>query len=287
MTAHRTPIHWDARKQRLSTFVDETKAALAWVFRILMGWSVAVAAERIYGAVVLGFEPARTPLQLAVYFLLFLPTFFRFYYGDIRYFDRRTNRLKRLIAESDAPAGVLARVDRVLSSKRQLLDLTHAVMTGSLFVCLARAIEEPNVFVLLFYFLLLMNCVWLQASIVLNRITVRQVTRELRDGHIIREIQEEQPREDRVPRLWLRNNFGFCVVTALIVGLGLVQQWWTLSLSSPRLVVVVVVLGLANSIADIRLTYRHYFPQLEYVLGRPDEDPSDENEGTRGLVGLS
>jgi hypothetical protein len=190
-------------------------------------------------------------------YIVFMLTFFRFYVGDARLLDLRYVELPEYINSRIEDGGIEYEDDfiKALTAFRrsaQFFDFATLAWQATLFIFLARNIDNVFVFFFLFFALVTINVVWLQIAIRLNPNATGDIWRKfVSDFQVLENLTGSG-----AVRLWVRNN-ALCALAMIGCAVLFIGNVW--SEAAFRLAFIAVML--TNCLVDIALARRFYFPE--------------------------
>ena len=140
----------------LENLLKNTHESLKWAWQIVMGFSMVVAVHSCYvpflvvldklGIVSLESYAGQTPtvqtsmMSLVLFFVVFMPTFVRFFYGDNRYLDLHYLELTHL-ANTKGAEEYLSELTQ-FSGRRRMTDILLLMTHGMIFIFLGNACQR-------------------------------------------------------------------------------------------------------------------------------------------------
>ncbi len=242
-------------QESLKAILEHIHQSLKWSWQIVMGFSLVAATQEVYMAI---YEPVGIdyPVISACFFVFaFIPIFVRFYFGDSRYLDEHYLEF-RVWKDVDI---FMADLRAKLSKTRRALDIVLLLTHGIFFVFLAKSINNPYLFVINYFFLLVLNVMWLH---IIARVEAKK---NKKYG-----IEREENSIINYPRIWVINNIIHIVILGGILGFQFYYSWFENSVLYWWCLVIIA----SNSGWDLYLTRLFYFPDLneEYVKHFSQDD---------------
>jgi hypothetical protein len=252
---------------RINEVLENTHASLKWSWQIVMGFALVEAVKLEYATIYDG-GFLRTDAQFISFFLfclVFMPVFFRFFYGDSRYLDLHylELRLKRESAE------YLSELKHKLSLTRRLVDILLLLTHGTIFIFLGQSLNQPDRFLAWYGTLMVSNCIWLAASVRMNVRVARKKELSVIDdptsGQVRRETkiltEKTFPRRDDAPKFWICNNM-ICFLVLAIAW----SCYQNAHLGRVGFLALCISVCIANSLADVIKMRHFYFPDWDSVV---------------------
>lgn len=258
----------------LTTHLLNFNKPLLWLWQIVMGVAMASAAFHVFDVVVnlLGeynvykatitvrnAHPTMDSWYAILFFLLiFIPTFIRFFFGDIRYFNLVYVELFTA-ARSDFH-DAFKRELASFTGKRRLFDITILLIESSTFVFLGNCIADPRLFLSAYCLLLFTNVLWLFVTIsgIRQREPQNQPEGEtLYSFERLKQLLSGYDKPYYAPTVWAINNTIVALLLLVVLLLSSVAD-----LSPHVLLLSGFFLCLANSAIDLGCTWFFYFPKV-------------------------
>jgi len=228
--------------------------SLKWLWLIVMGLSLVNAIE-VYTKL-LNPQKAETPWGLArmfiveptLVFISFVLVFIRFYFGDSRFLDLSYN-------ETQYSRGLKVELDKYRGRKR-LVDIMLLLNHGIFFYFMSFYIGNTDYYCYFFVILMVVNVFWL----------LIQVFAGINAKH-----QEPDPlignmKGHNVLLTWSVNNLIFVVIISNIIFSDI-----------PQRTILCVGFIILNSVVDLCLTWKYYFPPLRELYDREQEKSARSN----------
>ena len=209
-------------------------------------------------------------LVTALLFLVFIVTWLRFLWGDNRLLDAKYVEVLTFVDDGarDENNPELSNEFRkhfwfIISSFRRIVlvfDILFVIFHGIIFLLLAKNINNHDVFVLLYLFLLLFNALWLMLSWMASRRKYYDFWKSYINQDRIGEVTALKG-----PWRWAINNLVHAIILMLILinlRYFLVfqddQYWFYASISS-------AAIFFSNCLLDFLLTWSVYFPRVSKI----------------------
>ena len=237
----------------LSKRLENAHSNLKWLWQLLIGLSIISTGNSLVPYLGQEHESDASPLVIFLFLGLFLATVFRFLFGNLQYIDQRYDEwtYKPLKRED------LVERSLKLSGARRFFDFARLLTTGFILILLGGVLIEPAQFMLVYQALLLWNVITLLISVFWNGI-VESISHG-EEGLLILEWKFYL-REETFPSFWVINNFVFLVLYQTLAG-------GSPGVLSPEYLFLAIFY--ANSMVDLVVARKHYFPPLEIANEAP------------------
>ena len=262
------PFSTKAASDVLEECLKNTHESLKWFWQLVMGAALVTAVKEAYRITL---DPASTqnyPGWIKIYAIgllvgAFLPAFVRFYFGDSRYLDLQYLELRR-----NEDAVTFAReLQFKLTKRRRCLDIAILMWHGVLFLLLASSLARPSVFILIYTFLLLTNCILLAISIRHSALRSAPDAEGLSLAVCIKFFLQRICGKDcfnkpvleiyKAPLFWIANNaFAGFLMGALFFEFYKDEEYYM------NLFVIFVALAILNSFLDLYAEREFYLPDF-------------------------
>jgi len=213
-----------------------------------------------------------------LFFLVFLPTFIRFFYGDNRYLDQ--HYLELILLASYGNDGEFENELAAMHGRRRFFDILLLIFHGFVFVFMGNALKNPELFILIYAFLMLTNLLWLRANVKWN-----QTKETVIEGEGIKLIRKEvyvYPDRDRAPRFWIKNNLWHF----LILGVLIYLHYNAHGIDRSLYLALSIFCCVSNSAFDLWKTWFFYFPNVQQ-LGKDKETTARRSSNQQPIKGSS
>jgi hypothetical protein len=265
----------------LESLIRGTYDAFKYSFQILMMYSMVTAAQTCYPTLVeslsiipneffninhnqLNNQPKLNLTPSFLFIIVFVPTFVRFFIGDLRYLDLSYRDLTS-VAKKTGPDSYREEILKFSGGKRffdMLMLLTH----GVLFIFLGKSLESISHCAFVYSLLMLINVIWLSFSVT----RAKKYTYNENDLTGTESMLIQHKRKDWAPRFWIKNNLAFIVIIILVA------LFFKAYHRDPNDLFYWIFVGLVvlNSLIDFRVTWFFYFPDYEEIL---DHESTPQN----------
>ena len=250
-------------RRQLQLLIESTHTSLKWIWLVIMGSALYIVIQQPSNAAAKLFEECLYPdplpelwecacshadksLTLVLLIFCFLPIFFRFYYGNVRYLDEKYREAVCVLETKEELDG--GEFHNLLGGQRAP-DILLLAATGSLILAMAYTIHRHMTFALTVWLLLVVDVIWVGY----------QIWRHSQDepNDAAKKAGTKNPESALI--FWLINN-------ALFAGLILIaySSWGrNLDTDGSTFWPLFVLMVFANSLLDLYFTWRFYFPNLK------------------------
>jgi hypothetical protein len=210
-------------------------------------------------------------LGLLIFFLGFIPTFIRFYYGISRhiylsYFE--ITKMPKYSLDND----YIEKLEK-LSEFKQFFDTIMLTFSSATFVFLANTIRLPLIFIVFYAFIMLVNVIWLICrDIILTKqsFSASYMLKLLfyRRSILGKNLTKKYAYLNAKPQIWIINNLIFLALFIINCTLYKLHIW-----HSPNgFIISNIVLIFINSFYDLSKAWHFYFPNFAEVYRKETVD---------------
>ena len=203
-------------------------------------------------------------LGLLIFFLGFIPTFIRFYYGISRHIYLSYFEITKMPKDSlnNDSIGKLEK----LSEFKQFFDTIMLTFSSATFVFLANTIRLPLIFIVFYAFIMFVNVIWLiSRDIIFTKQSFSAIdmlkwlfSKKLIPGN---DPTKKYTYLNAKPQIWIINNSIFLVLFIINCFLYKLRVWHSLN----GFVISNIFLIVLNSFYDLFEARHFYFPNFAKI----------------------
>jgi hypothetical protein len=239
----------------INEILKNIHGSLKWYWQVVMGLAMVKAIDTLYDSIFVKGTFLWGNFAIPLFFLGFLPTFLRLYFGDSRYLDEHYIEYRKWRSDDEFFEDTKVKI----TAKRFKLDITLLMVIGILIVFMAKSLSRPKIFFAAYFALLVFDVVWISLTNPKPTPTPDKI-----------ELQERY----KAPYIWRKNNF---IHASIMLASGLL--WVRFDKPLDTLVLILFVgLSISNSLFDILLTNKFYFPPLNTDHAKRLKSPKIEND---------
>lgn len=248
--------HSNIEKEILFGLLHSTHESMKWMWQIVMGGALVIAVQTIYPDLKVFFS--NTPITqhniqvLSLFFLVYLPFFFRVFYGNNRYIDLNYVEIMFL---KNTEISDMVHLNQFTGISR-FLDIFALLMHGILFIFLASILANPKEFIIAIIFFLGFNVLYLFFVVLRNGVKIKIPDIKNYTKRMYSKYIHEKPRND-VLILWVLNNFFHAILLLLL------YQLIGICFNEIIFIYISIIFLILNSSIDIIYTWEFYFPDME------------------------